>query len=297
MQHADLRRAARTREKAAVVTGVSSGIGRAIAASLLGDGWRVFGSVRKAADGEAARAALGDGFQPLVFDVTDDATVADAARIVEAALDGRPLLGLVNNAGVAVYGPAQHIPIADYEFQFAVNVLGPVRVAQAFLPLLGARRGHTGPAGKIVNISSMAGKIATPFMSPYAMSKHALEAWSASLRRELMAYGVVVVVVGPGSIKTPIWDKADAVDLSRYGETDYAPQLALLKKNLVTVGEQGLPPEAVGDIVRDVLAGRARKTRYAVLRNKLLYWVLPRLLPTRMLDRALAERNGVLKRD
>lgn len=283
-------------EKSAVVTGASTGIGRAIAASLIRAGWRVFGSVRKQADADTATAALGSSFTPLLFDVTDAVAIANAARQVEAALGGRTLGGLVNNAGIAVAGPVARIPLAEIEHQIDVNVYGPIRAIQSFLPLLGADRRFQGRPGRIVNMSSVAGRITAPFMAPYAMSKHALEALSDALRRELVMHGVDVIVVGPGAVRTPIWAKADEVDVSQYQHTEYRSPMETLKKNMQTVGADGLPAEAVGDLVRHILEARHPKTRYAILKNKFFLWTLPQLLPPRMVDKAVARRFEIKAR-
>jgi hypothetical protein len=274
----------------AVVTGVSTGIGRAVARSLIDAGWRVFGSVRKETDAAAAQAALGEAFSPLLLDVTNDAAIRAAAREVEAALGGVTLKGLVNNAGVAMAGPVGHLPIADLERQLDVNLYGPLRVIQAFLPMLGVDRRFRGAPGRIVNMSSVAGRIASPFMAPYAISKHALEAMSESLRRELLMHGVDVVIIGPGAVKTPIWAKADDLDISRYESTEYAPFLARMKSAMQAFGAEGLPPEAVGDLVRDVLTALRPKPRYAILKNRFLLWTLPNILPRRVIDRMIAKR-------
>ncbi len=285
-----------TDKKTALVTGVSSGIGRAIAEALIKDGWHVYGSVRKQQDAEAAKTALGDGFTPTLFDVTDAEAIARAADEISAALGERTLNGLVNNAGVAVAGPIGHIPIDDIKRQFDINVYGPIRVIQAFLPLLGADKTRQGPKGKIINMSSVAGKIATPFMSPYAMSKHALEAMTDALRRELKLYGIDAVSVGPGAVKTPIWAKADDINIDQYKDTDFYPYLNGMKKNMQAVGDEGLPPEDVGTLVRDILTGAKGATRYAILNGRLTNWVLPRLLPKRMIDNAIAQRFGLIKK-
>ena len=281
--------------KSAVVTGASTGIGRAIAQSLIDDGWRVFGSVRKEKDAEALQAALGDRFSPLIFDVTDFDAIQRGAETVASALGDGALRGLVNNAGIAVAGPVAYVPIEDVERQFDVNVYGPLRVTQAFLPLLGADKARKGARGKIVNMSSVAGKLTTPLMSPYAMSKHALEAMTDALRRELVIHGIDAVAVGPGAVKTPIWAKADDMDIDHYKDTEYYESLQGLKQAMQTVGAEGLPAEDIGDLVRDILNGRKRATRYAILKNKFSLWTLPRLMPTRMLDRAMAKRFGFKK--
>lgn len=283
-------------DKSAVVTGVSTGIGRAIAQSLVNDGWRVFGSVRKEKDAEAARAALGENFTPLLFDVTDNEAIKAAATDVRGALNGRTLNGLVNNAGIAVAGPLRYLPVDDLRHQMEVNLFGALRVTQAFLPMLGADKEFTGTPGRIVNMSSVAGKLASPIMGPYSMSKHALEAFTDALRRELMMHGIDVISVGPGAIKTPIWDKADDIDAEQYRGTEYYDVLVGMREKYKELGDSGLPPEAIGDLVLNILNGRETKTRYAVLRDKFLMWTLPRLLPKRMVDKVIVERFGFPKK-
>ncbi len=279
--------------RTAVVTGVSTGIGRAIAEALVNDGWRVFGSVRKEKDGEAAKAALGERFEPIQFDVTNADEIAAGAAEVRRALNGQTLGALVNNAGIAVAGPLRYIDIAELQRQFDVNVWGVVRACQAFLPMLGADPAFKGPPGRIVNMSSVAGKIASPFMSPYAMSKHALEALSDSLRRELLGTGIDVIVVGPGAVKTPIWAKADEIDVEPYRETEYLAPMQQMKDAMQGFGESGLPPEDIGALVLKILTDAKPDTRYAILKNKLMLWTLPNLLPKRMVDTALAKRFGI----
>jgi NAD(P)-dependent dehydrogenase (short-subunit alcohol dehydrogenase family) len=283
-------------QKTAVVTGVSTGIGRAIAKSLIGAGWRVFGSVRKEKDAADAGADLGPNFTPLLFDVTDDAAIRREAEKVEKALGGRTLDALVNNAGVAVAGPVGYLDLDDLKRQMDINVYGPIRVTQALLPMLGADHSRSGPPGRIVNMSSVAGKIASPFMSPYAMSKHALEALSESLRRELVRHGIDVVIVGPGAIRTPIWAKADDLNIERYRNTEYFDDLARMKGMMQTFGDAGLEAVDVGKLVLQILTAQKPKTRYAILRNKFAMWTLPNLMPKRMVDKAVAKRFGMTPR-
>ncbi len=279
-------------QKIAVVTGVSSGIGRAIAKSLVDNNWRIFGSVRKEADGAAASAALGPNFTPLIFDVTDKEAIAKAADVVKHSLQAKTLSGLVNNAGIAVGGPLRYLPIEELHHQMNVNLYGALRVSQAFVPMLGADKAYDGAPGKIVNMGSVAGKIASPIMGPYSMSKHALEALSESMRRELLMHGIDVVIVGPGAVKTPIWAKADDINAEQYKETEYYKILLGMRKKMQEFGEEGLPPENIGDLVRDILNGEKRKTRYAILKSKFLNFTLPLLLPKRMVDKAVAKRFG-----
>ncbi len=282
--------------KSAVITGVSTGIGRAIAKSLIDAGWRVFGSVRKEKDASEASSALGANFTPLLFDVTDEAGINRGAQEVRAALKGETLGALINNAGVAVGGPVAYLNLDDLKRQIDINVYGPIRAVKAFAPLLGADRSMKGPPGRIVNMSSVAGKMASPFMSPYAMSKHALEAMSESLRRELTVHGIDVVIVGPGAIKTPIWAKADDIDFEQYRHTEYFADLDRMKGMMQSFGGEGLEAEDVGALVLGILTAPKPKTRYAILKNKFAMWTLPNLLPKRMVDAALIKRFGLKPR-
>jgi NAD(P)-dependent dehydrogenase (short-subunit alcohol dehydrogenase family) len=279
--------------KTAVITGVSTGIGRAAAKSLIGAGWRVCGSVRKAADGEAAAKELGPNFTPLLFDVTDARAVEAAAQKVGAELKGRTLDALVNNAGVAVAGPVRYLPLDELQRQLDINLFGPIRVVQSFAGLLGADSDRQGPKGRIVNMSSVAGKIASPFMGPYAMSKHALEAMSESLRREMLVHGIDVVIIGPGAVKTPIWGKADELDTSRYANTEYGALILKMKNMMQAFGDAGIEADEVGALVLHVLTTQKPKTRYAVLRNKFMMWTLPNMLPRRLVDKMVAKRFGM----
>lgn len=283
--------------KSAVVTGVSSGIGWGVTKILTNKGVHVFGSVRKAADGDALKAEFGDLFTPLVFDVTDDAAVAAGAAQVRAALDGNTLFGLVNNAGIAAPGPLLHQPIDEFRNQLEVNITGQLIVTQAFAPLLGADRDLTGEPGRIVMISSAAGKNAAPFLGAYAASKHGLEGMTESLRRELMLYGIDVIIVGPGAVATKIWDKAEDVDVTRYMNSAYAPILDQFKNYMISSGRKGLAREKLGRAVWKALTIAKPKTRYAVVPNRLMNWTIPQLLPKRVVDRLIGKRLGLTPKD
>jgi NAD(P)-dependent dehydrogenase (short-subunit alcohol dehydrogenase family) len=282
-----------TQRKSVVVTGVSTGIGWAITKVLTASGFHVFGSVRKQADADRLQAEFGSGFTPLVFDVTDEAAVGAAARKVEAALDGATLAGLVNNAGIAIAGPLLHLPVEEFRQQLDVNLTGVVIATQAFAPLLGAGGARVSAPGRIVNISSVGGKNANPFMGPYCTSKFGLEGLSESLRRELLPFGVDVVIVAPGAVATPIWDKADSVDVTRYDNTIYAPALAGMKAFMLSMGKSGLPPEKIGETVRIALTTPTPKTRYVVSPDPFQVFMTS-VLPKRTLDRIIGKRLGLL---
>jgi NAD(P)-dependent dehydrogenase (short-subunit alcohol dehydrogenase family) len=282
--------------RAVVVTGVSTGIGRATAVLLAAHGFHVFGSVRKAADAEKLAAQLGRAFTPLVFDVTDDDAVRDAANKVRGQLGGTRLAGLVNNAGIAVGGPLTDLPIADFRKQLEVNVTGPMIVMQAFLPLLGTDKTLTGEPGRIVNITSVAGKLGAPFVGPYTASKHALEGLSESLRRELMLYGIDVVMVAPGHVATPIWDKAEEIDPTPYEHLDIFPAMRKFLDFFVAEGRKGYPPERIAGVVLEALTAARPRARYPVVPGHVQNWTIPRLLPVRVVDRIMASQLGLKRR-
>jgi NAD(P)-dependent dehydrogenase (short-subunit alcohol dehydrogenase family) len=271
-----------------VVTGVSTGIGQGTARILAKSGMHVFGSVRRPEDATALATELGERFTPLVFDITDEAAVAAAASIVREQLGNESLAGLVNNAGVAVPGPLLNITIADYRRQIDVNLIGPLIVTQQFAPLLGAVKGFAGTPGRIVMVSSVGGRMAGPFLGPYHASKFGLEGLSDTLRREMMLYGIDVIVVEPGAVATPIWDKAEREDITRFADSDYAPMLQAYRDYAIADGRKGLPPERLGEAIRHALTTRRPHVRYAVLRGRIMGFDVPRLLPPRIVDRAIA---------
>lgn len=282
-------------QKSAVVTGASTGIGYATAKVLGRNGIRVFGGVRKQSDGDRLKRELGETFTPLPMDVTDEAGVYAAAATVAQQLGGGTLFGLVNNAGIAGGGPLLHQPTQEFRQTLEVNLVGPFVVTKAFGPLLGADRARTGAPGRIVQISSVGGKFAPPFLGSYVASKFALEGMSESLRRELLLYGIDVIVVGPGSVKTPIFDKAQETDLSQYDRTEYAPILKGFVEYFLSESKQGLDPERIGQTVYTALTARKPKVRYAVVPQPLKNWILPMTLPKRMMDRMIGKQSGLLK--
>jgi NAD(P)-dependent dehydrogenase (short-subunit alcohol dehydrogenase family) len=275
-----------------VVTGVSTGIGWGITKVLIQRGFRIFGSVRKQSDAERLAKEFGEAFVPLIFDITDEAGVQAAAQQVREQLNGETLFGLVNNAGIAVPAPLMHQPIDDFRKQMEVNLIGQLIVTQAFVPLLGSDRSLRGNPGRIINISSVGGKTGAPFLGAYAASKHALEGLSESLRRELMLYGIDVIIVGPGAVATPIWDKAEQVDLSLYEHTDFAEAARRLQKYMVEDGKRGYPPEKVGEVVWNALTTSNPRVRYAVVPGNPISQMIQSLLPKRVIDGIIARNLG-----
>jgi len=280
--------------KSVVVTGASSGIGWGIASVLVQNGFKVFGTVRKPADADRLQSEFGPAFTPLLMDVTDQPAVLRAADQVRACLGRSTLAGLVNNAGISVIGPLLHLPLAEFRRQLEVNLIAPLLVTQAFAKELGTDTTRDGSPGRIVNISSVGGKMGAPFLGAYVASKHGLEGMSESLRRELMLYGIDVILIEPGYVDTPILDKAVAEDSGIYRHTDYAASLERFTKSFIAEGRKGLPPRAVGEVVHRALTVRRPKARYAIVQQKFKNWTVPMLLPNRTVDRLMGKQLGLL---
>jgi NAD(P)-dependent dehydrogenase (short-subunit alcohol dehydrogenase family) len=267
--------------RTALITGASTGIGRATAARLAAEGWQVFATVRRVEDAPPAPVAA------LIADVTDPSALAAARGEVERRLGGAPLHALVLNAGIALPGPLLHQPLEEVRATLEVNVLGAIASVQAFAPLMR-------PGGRIVTISSVSGKFAAPFVGAYAASKHAIEAVSDSLRRELMIHGIDVIVIEPGPIATPIWRKS--LPASDYAATAYRDIVARMSAFIAESEASALPVERVADAVMVALTVRRPRTRYVVTRNTLINFILPRLLPDRVMDRLIAGKLGLRRK-
>ena len=279
--------------RSVVITGASTGIGWAPAKLLLDRGFRVFGSVRQQADADRLKSEFGGNFTPLLFDVTDEAAVVSAAREVRAALGGETLAGLVNNAGIAVAGPLLELPIEQFRRQMDINVIGPILAVQAFGPLLGSDPELKGPKGRIVMISSVAGKSGNPLSSAYAASKHAIEGLSESLRRELMLFGIDVIIIAPGAVRTPIWGKTVDARASGNSNSPYAPARAKIGDFARHLGETGLPPEKIAEPIFEALTSPSPKVRYQITPDPMRHLIMG-LLPKRTLDRIIAKRLGLM---
>jgi NAD(P)-dependent dehydrogenase (short-subunit alcohol dehydrogenase family) len=274
--------------RTALVTGASTGIGEACALRLDRGGWRVFAGVRKEADGKRLRGQASERLVPVNLDVTDQSQIDSAVRTVEVTTGSTGLQGLVNNAGISVNGPLEFLTPEDVRKQLEVNVIGQVTVTQAFLPLI--RTGN----GRIVNIGSIAGKMATPFLGPYCASKHAMEAISDSLRQELRPWGIHVALVEPGSIKTEIWDKglSDADDFERNAPEQamqlYGRAFNALKDAAKDFGERGIPADRVAKSVEHALTSGRPHTRYIVGFDATIQRIIRGVVPDGLRDRLVA---------
>jgi NAD(P)-dependent dehydrogenase (short-subunit alcohol dehydrogenase family) len=269
-----------------LVTGASTGIGEATVHHLRELGFEPVAGVRR--DEDAERLA-DQGLRTVKLDVTDEAQIAAARE----AVGDRGLAGLVNNAGVAVAAPLEFVPLDELRRQLDVNLIGQVAVTQAFLPAL--RRA----GGRIVNVSSIGGRVAAPLLAPYNASKFALEAVSDSLRRELRSQGVDVIVVEPGGIKTPIWGKGNELAaeliarMPPEGERLYGRMIARVREETVKIErDRGLPPRAVAEVIGKALTADRPRTRYLVGTDAKLRAQLARLLPDRAMDRLIGRALG-----
>ena len=276
--------------KSIVITGVSTGIGYATAADLAGRDYHVFGSVRRQADAERVQAELGANFTPLLFDVTDEVAVETAVAQVTTHLNGQPLTALINNAGISTPGPLAHLPPETLRQQLEVNVISVLYITQAFLPLLKSEQAP----GRIINISSVSGRIVYPFMGAYAASKHALEAMSDALRRELFLYGIPVILIEPGTVRTPIVGKF-AQQVAQYTGTDYEPFLAKLQEEVAERERKAMPVGVVTAVILAALRSPNPRPRYPLPRKWFTGWLLPRWLPDRWFDKLVIRQLNRLR--
>src|ERR1700689_4263260 len=284
-----------TNSKDVVVTGVATGIGWGTTKVLLSKGFRVFGSVRKQDDADRLQKEFGNGFVPLLMDITDADAVHLAAQKVGSMIGDRNLAGLVNNAGIVVSGPLLYLRPSEYRRQLDVNMVSPLVVSQAFAPLLGTDNRRQGPAGRIVNITSSGARVPIPLIGAYSASKCGLEGMSDVLRLELMLFGIDLVMIEPGFVKTTMYDKGEREDLSEFKATEYWNAVQNFQRFIVAEGRKGLSPERLGEAVHVALSTARPKARYAVVKQRFENWTLPRLLPARMLDAILAKQLGLAK--
>ncbi len=284
-----------------LISGASTGIGRATALGLAASGWTVLAGVRKTADGEALQTVGGERVIPLELDVTDPGQIARAVERV-AELTGDPERGpssaqpgrldaLVNNAGSAVGGPLELISMDDLRRQFDVNFFGHVAVTQALIPALRRAR------GRIVLISSVGGLVTTPYLAPYHASKYALEAAANSLRLELARSHIQVALIEPGSVATPIWEKnrgqVDEFSVPEELREQYGHVPAAMAKALHDTARRGIPPERVAQTIERALGARRMRARYLIGRDAHAMVWASRLLPDLLFDRLLRRAVGV----
>ena len=282
--------------KSVLITGSSTGIGRASALRMDSTGWTVFAGVRKEADADSLRAEASDRLQPVMIDVADQASIDGAAKLISDATGGR-LDGLVNNAGVSVQGPLEYLPLDDLRRQFEINVTGQVAVTQALMPELRAA------TGRIVFVGSVAGRAPTaPFLAPYGGSKKALEAVAEALRHELHPWRMSVSIVEPGSVATEIWDKGDSTfddmieALPPEGRERYESALLRARKLAAAIGRRGISADKVAKKVEHALTSSRPHFRYLIGADAYAQTYLGNAAPVSLRSRSFGKLLGQERR-
>ena len=252
------------KSRTVLVTGTSSGIGRGLCQALIKRGYKVFGTVRNRKDATELKKEFGENLDALLVDVTDEKQVIKAKERVQNYLNGKPLTALINNAGIATLGPVEFLPTSDFKKQIDTKILGTFLCTKIFLPLLGTDNNLIGNPGRIVNISSiLGGKIGSPFMSGYCASKHAVEAFSESLRRELKPYRIKVIIVAPGSVSTPIWKEVKKQkDQNKYHKTKYGISFKKILNSLESFDQNSLSMKQLTSIIIKSIEIKNHKIRY-----------------------------------
>jgi len=267
-----------------LITGASTGIGAACAKKFIKEGYAVYGSLRIQEDADRISAELGENFRPLLFDVTDSEAINNSAKDLNTQIGTQGLQLLINNAGIAVTGAAELLDIDAYRKQYEVNYFGLIAVTKAFLPLLGANENCDFSSGKIINISSIASKRAMPFMTPYSSSKAAVDSFTEGLRRELLIYGIDVVTINPGPIRTAIWEKIDP-NMEQVKGTIYEPILKRFMKLVDKESAQAIDVDEFAKRVFRTFRAKNPKVTDVVIKKKFLKYNLLSLLPPRTIDK------------
>lgn len=279
--------------KTILITGVSTGIGKSCAKILSSNNYKVFGTIRTEEDAEILKKELGANFYPIMMDVTNEESIDTAKETIQKNIPNKQLDILINNAGIALGGPIKYIDTDMFRKQFEVNLFGVVSVTKKFLDLLGATEENQ-HQGKIIMISSISGKRSYPFVSPYVASKHALEGLSDCIRKELMLYGIDVILIEPGPIKTAIWDKTPDPNHNQFIGSDYELSLKRFYKLVIQMGKKGFHPDVIGNRVKFILESKNPSVRHIITPNRFLNYTLASLLPTRLYDKIIAKGFGLL---
>tara|TARA_B110000438_G_scaffold291717_1_gene329057 strand:- start:372 stop:1226 length:855 start_codon:yes stop_codon:yes gene_type:complete len=283
--------------RSVLITGVSSGIGKAIAEELLNNEFIVIGSVRKKSDAEDLQNRFKDNFHSVQFDVTKKKEIQEAKIEVEKILSKKNsyLSCVINNAGIALGGPIRYLDVDIFRKQFEVNFFGLIEVTKIFLDLLIENNNYK-MKNKIINIGSISGKRSYPFVGPYTASKHALEGLTDALRRELLIHEIDVVLIQPGPIRTPIWDKAPNIEDNPFLNTEYEIPLRKFNKGYIKLGINGFSPKIIGKKIVKVMNTNNPKTRYVITPKIFKNYLIPGFLPDRWVDRLTGKMLSLFKK-
>ena len=281
-------------ENFVLITGASSGIGEQTVKLLINHGYSVLAALRTQKDADRLRSTYGDKVYPLLMDVTQDDQVDRAFEEATRIVGNNDFVAIINNAGIAVNGAVLYVPIDEWKTQFEINLFGVIRITQSFFPLLKKASPTNTHPRRIINISSVTGLFASPFLGPYASSKFALEAMSDALRRELFMYDIQVVLIEPGSIRTPIWTKAK--EKPTYFGPEHEGILAFKDKVIEKNMQESLAPEAIDKVMVKAISGKRVKPRYIIKSGKWkfqLVRLLPATLVDKMIRKNLQSRSGI----
>ena len=270
------------------ITGVSTGIGYETTKMFIDQGCHVIGTVRKEEDAIRLRSMFGEKCTILIFDVRDQVKMESEINSIKTLLTKNGLQCLVNNAGMAVPGPLQYLSEEEFEMELDVNVKSVRRITNALLPYLGTDKKATFKPGKIINISSVSGLFNSPFNGAYCISKHALESMTDVYRRELAMFGIQVIAIEPGPIKTEIWRKNIGA-LDKFQNTAYGEVLSSANKMIANSEKSALEVEVITDLILKIYQSPKPKTRYLVHRKKLMFRILSSWLPDKWADRMVAK--------
>ena len=279
--------------KSILITGCSTGIGAALVSEFLEQGFLVFGSVRDKKMSVPLKKKYGKNFIPLVFDVTNYVQISKAYKKVKSILNGANLGTLINNAGVAQLGPVEHISSQEFDLHLKTMVVGTFNCVQIFLPLLRAKNRFL--PGKVINISSGGGSIGQPFMASYCSSKHALEGFSESLRRELLIYGIKVIIIAPRAFKTAIWDKSNVDDrAAEFNKTEYRRAFEKFTNFIKDSSKKGQDVKVLAQKIYKISLMRQPKVKYSMGPSGLEFYLI-RTLPKRFIDKILGKYFLLIK--
>lgn len=280
------------------ITGVSSGIGKSIAEELAKSKlFYVIGTVRKIEDGLSLKNKYKNLFFPLIMDITDKEQIQNSYIETKKILkkNNSYLCSIINNAGVAFGGPIKYLDTNLFRKQFEINFFGLIEVTNTFLDLL-ISSNNNNLKNKIINIGSVSGKRAYPFAGPYVASKHALEGLTDSFRRELLIHDIDIVLIQPGPIKTPLWDKVPTVENNPFLKTEYGPALKIFnEKYLKAVIKDGYEPEIISKKIIKILETNNPKSRYVITKNILKNYYIPGFLPDRFIDKLIGKMLKLIK--